>query len=308
MLGLLQRLRDGLTKTREGFVRRIDQAIRRYDRIDEDLLEEIEEILLQTDVGIETTIKIIDGLRERTVQERTKDPAEIREILREEMTRILENQSPGVPVSGQSHPHVVMVVGVNGTGKTTTIGKMASRYRQEGKTVLLAAADTFRAAAIEQLDVWGKRANAEIVRHQQGADPAAVAFDALQAAIARDVDVLIIDTAGRLHTKTNLMEELKKIKRILGRQVEGVPHEILIVLDGTTGQNALSQAKIFHEAMGGLTGIILTKLDGTAKGGIVLAISDRLSIPVRMIGVGEGLEDLHDFDARTFVDALFETA
>lgn len=308
MLGLLKRLRDGLTKTREGFVRRIDQAIRRYDRIDEDLLEEIEEILLQTDVGIETTMKIIDGLRERTTQERTKNPAEIHEILREEMTRILERHPPDVLVSGQHHPHVIMVVGVNGTGKTTTIGKMASRYRQEGKTVLLAAADTFRAAAIEQLDVWGKRANVDIVRHQQGADPAAVAFDALQAAIARDVDVLIIDTAGRLHTKTNLMEELKKIKRILGKQVEGVPHETLIVLDGTTGQNALSQAKIFHEAMDGLTGIVLTKLDGTAKGGIVLAISDRLSIPVRMIGVGEGIEDLHDFDARTFVDALFETA
>ena len=223
------------------------------------------------------------------------------------MTTILDHQQhDDTPVTAHDGPHVIMVVGVNGTGKTTTIGKLAARYKQEGKSVLLAAGDTFRAAAIEQLDVWAQRSGADIVRHQQDADPAAVAFDALQAATARNVDILIIDTAGRLHTKTNLMEELKKIKRTLGKQSEGVPHEVLIVLDGTTGQNAQSQAKIFHEAMDGLTGIVLTKLDGTAKGGIVLSISDTLAVPVKMIGVGEGIDDLQEFDARTFVDALFE--
>ncbi len=307
MLGVFKRLRQGLTKTRGNFIRRIDQAIKRYDRIDENLLEELEEILLQTDVGVETTMKIIDRLRDRTVEERTKKPDEIQELLRQEMTTILDSQQPTATSSSEhDSPHVIMVVGVNGTGKTTTIGKLAARYKAEGKSVLLAAADTFRAAAIEQLDVWAQRSGADIVRHQQDADPAAVAFDALQAATARNVDILIIDTAGRLHTKTNLMEELKKIKRTLGKQAEGVPHEILIVLDGTTGQNAQSQAKNFHEAMGGLTGIVLTKLDGTAKGGIVLSISDTFSVPVKMIGVGEGIDDLQPFDARTFVDALFE--
>jgi len=307
MLGVFKRLRKGLAKTRDNFIRRIDQAIKRYDRIDEDLLEELEEILLQTDVGVETTMKIIDRLRDRTIEERTKKPDEIQELLRQEMTAILDSQQPTVNSCFEHNsPHVIMVVGVNGTGKTTTIGKLAAKYKAEGKSVLLAAGDTFRAAAIEQLGVWAQRSGADVVRHQQDADPAAVAFDALQAATARNVDVLIIDTAGRLHTKTNLMEELKKIKRTLGKQAEGVPHEILIVLDGTTGQNAQSQAKNFHEAMGGLTGIVLTKLDGTAKGGIVLAISDTLSIPVKMIGVGEGIDDLQPFDARTFVDALFE--
>jgi fused signal recognition particle receptor len=306
MLGFFKRLREGLAKTREGFIRRIDQAIRRYDRIDEDLLEEIESILLQTDVGVETTAKIIEGLRQRTVEARTKNPGDVHGLLRQEMVRILEQHPPAGGPAPAHTPHVIMVVGVNGTGKTTTIGKMAARYKRDGKRVLVAAADTFRAAAIEQLEIWAQRADVDLVRHQQGSDPAAVAYDALQAAQARGIDVLIIDTAGRLHTKTNLMEELKKIKRTLGKQMEGVPHDTLIVLDGTTGQNALSQARMFHEALDGLTGIVLTKLDGTAKGGIVLAISDRLSIPVRMIGVGEGIEDLQDFDARTFVDALFD--
>ncbi|MBT5874152.1 MAG: signal recognition particle-docking protein FtsY [Candidatus Latescibacteria bacterium] len=307
MLGMLKRLRQGLTKTRENFVKRIDQAIRRYDRIDEDLLEELEEILIQTDVGVETTMKIIDRLRERTVEERTKKPEEIQALLRDEMAAILGGHSPpSTDVELTTGPHVIMVVGVNGVGKTTTIGKMAARYKQEGKTVLLAAGDTFRAAAIEQLEIWAHRADVDIVKHQQDADPAAVAYDALQAAIARNVDILIIDTAGRLHTKANLMEELKKIKRTLGKLADGVPHETLIVLDGTTGQNAQTQAKIFHEAMGGISGIVLTKLDGTAKGGIVLSITDSLSVPVKMIGVGEGIDDLQDFDAKSFVDALFE--
>ena len=304
MLGAVRRLREGLARTREGLVKKIDQAIRRYDRIDESLLEEIEKILLQTDVGVDTTMKIIGGLRARAVEERTKKPEDLHLLLRDEMARIM-NGPPSAP-EPEHQPHVIMVVGVNGTGKTTTIGKLAARYKQEGKKVLLAAADTFRAAAIEQLEVWARRSGVDMVRHQQGSDPSAVAFDALQAAIARDVDVLIIDTAGRLHTKDNLMEELKKIKRTLSKQIADTPHETLIVLDGTTGQNAMTQAKIFHETLDGLTGIILTKLDGTAKGGIVLSITDQLSIPVKMIGVGESIEDLQDFDAQDFVTALFE--
>ena len=304
MLGVVRRLREGLARTREGLVKKIDQAIRRYDRIDEDLLEEIEDILIQTDVGVDTTMKIIDGLRQRAVEERTKKPEALQILLRDEMTRIM-NQTPPIPESND-RPHVILVVGVNGSGKTTTIGKLAARYKQEGKKVLLAAADTFRAAAIEQLEVWAHRSDVEIVKHQQGSDPSAVAYDALQAANARDVDVLIVDTAGRLHTKDNLMEELKKIKRTLSKQIEGTPHETIIVLDGTTGQNAMTQAKIFNEALNGLTGIVLTKLDGTAKGGIVLSITDQLYIPVKMIGVGEGIEDLQDFNANDFETALFE--
>ncbi len=303
MQGVVRRLKDGLARTRDGLVRRIDQALGRYDRIDEDLLEEIESILLQTDVGMETTIRIIDGLRERAVDQRTRNPEELMALLREEMAGILGDTPP--PES-DNRPHVVMVVGVNGTGKTTTAGKMAARYAREGKKVILAAADTFRAAAIEQLEIWASRADAEIIRHQHGSDPSAVAFDAMQAAIARNADVVIIDTAGRLHTKDNLMEELKKIKRTLGRQLDGAPHEVLLVLDGTTGQNALSQARVFSEALGGLTGIALTKLDGTARGGIVFAIGEQLAVPVKLIGVGEGIEDLQDFDAPAFVEALFD--
>ncbi len=303
MLGVVRRLRDGLARTRDGLVRRIDQAVGRYDRIDEDLLEEIESILLQTDVGMETTSRIIDGLRDRAVGNRTRNPDDLMGLLREEMEGILKD-SPA-PETGH-RPHVIMIVGVNGTGKTTTAGKMAARYAREGKQVLLAAADTFRAAAIDQLEVWAHRAEADIIRHQHGSDPSAVVFDAMQAALARKSDVVIIDTAGRLHTKDNLMEELKKIKRTLGKQLDGAPHEVLLVLDGTTGQNALSQARVFNETLGGLTGIALTKLDGTARGGIVFAIGDQLSIPVKLIGVGESIEDLQDFDAPAFVEALFE--
>ena len=303
MLGVVRRLKDGLAKTRDGLVRRIDQAVGRYDRIDEDLLEEIEAILLQTDVGVETTMRLIDGLRERAVDRRTRKPDELMGLLREEMTGILGD--PPAP-EAVSKPHVVMLVGVNGTGKTTTAGKLAARYASEGKKVLLAAADTFRAAAIEQLEIWARRAEADIIRHHHGSDPSAVVFDAMQAALARHSDVVIIDTAGRLHTRENLMEELKKIRRTLGKQLDGAPHEVLLVLDGTTGQNALSQARVFDEALGGLTGIALTKLDGTARGGIVFAIGVQLAIPVKLIGVGEHIEDLQDFDAPAFVEALFD--
>lgn len=304
MLGVVRRLRDGLTRTRDGLVRRIDQAVGRYDRIDEELLEEIEAILLQTDVGMETTVRIIDGLRDRAVDRRTRKPEDLMGLLREEMTGIL-NGSPA-PAGRPDRPHVIMIVGVNGTGKTTTAGKMAARYTGEGRKVLLAAADTFRAAAIDQLEVWARRADADIIRHQHGSDPSAVVYDAMQAALARKTDVVIIDTAGRLHTRDNLMEELKKIKRTLGKQLDGAPHEVLLVLDGTTGQNALSQARVFSEALGGLTGIALTKLDGTARGGIVFAIGVQLAIPVKFIGVGESIEDLQDFDATAFVEALFD--
>lgn len=303
MLGVVRRLKEGLARTRDGLVRRIDQAVGRYDRIDEDLLEEIESILLQTDVGMETTMRIIDGLRDRAVDRRTRNPQDLMGLLREEMAGIL-GDAPAPEPAGR--PHVIMVVGVNGTGKTTTAGKMAARYAAEGKKVLLAAADTFRAAAIDQLEVWARRAQADIIRHQDGSDPSAVVFDAMQAALARNTDVVIIDTAGRLHTKDNLMEELKKIKRTLGKQLDGAPHEVLLVLDGTTGQNALSQARVFSEALGGLTGIALTKLDGTARGGIVFAIGVQLAIPVKLIGVGESIEDLQDFDAPVFVEALFD--
>ena len=303
MQGVVRRLKDGLARTRDGLVRRIDQAVGRYDRIDEDLLEEIESILLQTDVGMETTMRIIDGLRGRAVDRRTRNPEDLMRLLREEMAGILSDPAPA---ESDRSPHVVMVVGVNGSGKTTTAGKMAARYVREGKKVLLAAADTFRAAAIDQLEVWARRADADLIRHQHGSDPSAVAYDAMQAALSRNADVLIIDTAGRLHTKDNLMEELKKIKRTLGRQLDGAPHEVLLVLDGTTGQNALSQARVFSEALGGLTGIALTKLDGTARGGIVFAIGEQLAVPVKLIGVGESIEDLQDFDAPAFVEALFD--
>ena len=305
MLGVVRRLRDGLAKTRDGLIRSIDRAVVRYDRIDEDLLEEIESILLQTDVGMETTMRIIDGLRDRAVDQRTRNPQDLLGLLREEMAGILDRLGDTPNPETDHRPHVVMIVGVNGTGKTTTAGKMAARYTGEGKKVLLAAADTFRAAAIDQLEVWARRAEADIIRHQHGSDPSAVVFDAMRAALARKSDVVIIDTAGRLHTRDNLMEELKKIQRTLGKQMAGAPHEMLLVLDGTTGQNALSQARVFNEAMGGLTGIALTKLDGTARGGIVFAIGVQLAIPVKLIGVGEGIEDLQDFDAPAFVDALF---
>lgn len=302
MQGFVRRLRDGLARTRDGLARRLHQAVGRYDRIDEDLLEEIESILLQTDVGVETTLRIIDGLRDRAVDRRTRNSDDLMDLLREEMTDIL-GDAPA-PESDQ-RPRVIMIVGVNGSGKTTTAGKMAARYAGEGKKVLIAAADTFRAAAIDQLEVWARRAEADIIRHQHGSDPSAVVYDAMQAASARGSDVVLIDTAGRLHTKGNLMEELKKIKRTAGKQMDGAPHEVLLVLDGTTGQNALSQARVFSEALGGLTGIALTKLDGTARGGIVFAIGVQLGIPVKLIGVGERIEDLQDFDAPAFVDALF---
>lgn len=300
--GFFGRLKESLTKTRRGFIEKIDVLLRNR-AIDEDLYEELEEILVQADVGVNTAMDLVERVR-RTVKERRLDDAgELKDILKEHIRDMLGNDTAFLD-AGSEPPTVIMVVGVNGVGKTTTIGKLAHRYKADGKKVLIGAADTFRAAAIDQLEVWSERVGVDLIKHREGADPAAVAFDSLQAAKARRADVLIIDTAGRLHTKTNLMEELKKINRVLNREIAGAPHEVLLVLDATTGQNAVNQARLFGEAVG-VTGIALTKLDGSAKGGIVIAIKQVLDIPVKLIGIGEGIEDLRPFSPVDFVEALF---
>lgn len=273
--------------------------------IDEDSLEQLEEILLSADIGTVTAQNLLALLRERVKRSAIRDWKDLKYFLKDELLSILNKAAYAIPASEHPGPHVILVLGVNGTGKTTTIAKLAHRYKREGKEVLLAAADTYRAAAAEQLKVWADRIGVELIQHQAGGDPSAVAFDAINAASARKKDILIIDTAGRLHTNRGLMEELKKLKRTLNRQMEGTPHEVLLTLDATTGNNGLQQAKDFHEAVG-LTGLVVAKLDGTAKGGIVVGIADRLGIPVQYIGLGEGLEDLQLFDPRAFVDALFE--
>ena len=304
MAGLLEKVRNGLAKTRSAMVARITTAIS-GDALDEEAADEIEEILIQADVGVDAAVEIVDRLRERL--RRAESGAEqIFVALRKELCQIAGGGvpfDPGAELTGK--PHVVLVVGVNGVGKTTTIGKLARLYRDSGQSVLLAACDTFRAAAVPQLEIWAERAGAGIVRAQQGSDPAAVAFDAVSAALSRDTDVVLVDTAGRLHTKVNLMEELKKVRRSLGKQCQGAPHETLLVLDATTGQNALSQARQFHLATE-VTGLVLTKLDGTAKGGIAFALRRELGIPIKLIGVGEGEDDLQPFDGETFVEALLE--
>lgn len=300
-MGFFDRLKEGLTKTRKGFVEKVE-TIFRGRKIDDETLEELEETLITSDIGIKATSEIIEFLRDKARKGETKNYADIREYLKEEMAVMLG--PPCLLNVSETKPFVILAVGVNGVGKTTTIGKLAGRFISEGKSVLLAAADTFRAAAIEQLEVWAKRTGAQIVKHQSGSDPAAVAFDAIEAAGARNIDIVIVDTAGRLHTKSPLMEELKKVRRVIDKALPGAPHETLLVIDATTGQNALRQADMFNSAIG-ITGIALTKLDGTAKGGIVFAINKDLGIPVRFIGVGEGVEDLREFDPGEFVDALF---
>ena len=280
---------------------RIRDVVRGKPRLEEETLEEIEEILIQADVGVDPALRIIDRLRDRYKDVEIEDAENaVFELLEEEIGSILTASDPLDLVAS---PTVFLIVGVNGAGKTTTIGKLAKKYSDEGKKVLIAACDTFRAAAIDQIEVWANRAGADIVRHQPGADAASVAFDALQAAQARNIDVVLIDTAGRLHTKVNLMEEVKKISRVVGKAIEGAPHETLLVIDATTGQNAIEQARSFHEHLS-LTGLILAKLDGTAKGGIVIAISDELDIPVRLVGLGEGEDDLQAFDPKAFTEAL----
>jgi len=302
--GLFERLRQGLSKTRDSLVGKIDQLVLGKKEIDADTLEELEEILITADIGVQTTVELIRTLEDRLSRNELKDGAALRQTLKGEILKRLSRDVRPLTVDSAS-PFVIMVIGVNGVGKTTTIGKLAARFSREGKKVVLAAGDTFRAAAAEQLEIWGERVGCDVVRHKEGADPSAVVFDGIKAAVARKADILIVDTAGRLHTKVNLMEELKKVRRIMGREIPGAPHETLLVLDAATGQNAISQAKLFKETAD-VTGIALTKLDGTAKGGIVVAICNEFRIPVRYIGVGEGVDDLRDFDPVEFVDALFQ--
>jgi fused signal recognition particle receptor len=302
--GLFERLKQGLSKTSASLVGRIDQLVLGKKKIDAETLEELEEILITADLGVNTTVDLIRTLEQRLKRDELVDGTALRNALQEEiLARLLPYAAP-LDMTATT-PFVIMVIGVNGVGKTTTIGKLASRFAGDGKKVVLAAADTFRAAAAEQLEIWGARAGVDVIRHQEGADPSAVVFDACRAAVARQADVLIIDTAGRLHTKVNLMEELKKVRRVMGREIPGAPHETLLILDAATGQNALSQARLFQEAAG-VSGLVLTKLDGTAKGGVVVAVCNDFRIPVRYIGVGETAEDLRPFDPREFVAALFQ--
>ncbi|MFZ3170475.1 MAG: signal recognition particle-docking protein FtsY [Carboxydocellales bacterium] len=303
-MSFFSKLKDGLSKTRQQFADKIENLVSFTKKIDDDFYDELEEILIQADVGVNTSMELVQKLRARVKQQKIENPAELKVVLRELVREIMGEQTEALNLSGQPLS-IFIVVGVNGVGKTTTIGKLASKLKAEGTKVLLAAGDTFRAAAIEQLEIWGNRVGVDVIKHNEGADPAAVAFDAIQAAKSRKVDCLIIDTAGRLHTKTNLMEELKKVRRVIEREVPDAPHEVLLVLDATTGQNAVQQAKVFGQAAG-VTGIALTKLDGTAKGGVVIAIKAELDVPVKLIGIGEGIDDLRLFDAREFTEALFE--
>lgn len=295
------KMKDGLEKTRTGVFSKITRLVTAKRKIDEDLLEEIEEILIAGDVGVDTSLHVLDNIRERVRKERYENSDELDWLMKDEISRLL-----AVPErdTTEHRPYVILVVGVNGTGKTTSIAKLANHFKRSGKSVLLAAADTFRAAAIEQLDIWGNRIGCDVIKHQQNADPAAVVFDATAAAKARGTDYLIIDTAGRLHTKVNLMTELDKIRRIIDRQIPGAPHEVILVLDAGNGQNALNQAREFIK-VAGINSIFLTKLDGTAKGGIVLSIRRELGIPVKYIGLGEKVDDIELFNPQEFVEGLF---
>jgi len=299
-----ERLKQGLSKTSDALVGGIDRLLLGRKEIDADTLEELEEILISADIGVTTTVELVRGLEQKLKRDELKDGDALRRALKEDLfARIAPYAIPLQPLGHT--PFVILVIGVNGVGKTTTIGKLASRYALDGKKVLVAAADTFRAAAADQLAIWADRAGVDIVRHKEGADPSAVVFDGCKAAIARKSDIMIVDTAGRLHTKVNLMEELKKIYRIIGREIPGSPHETLLVLDAGTGQNAISQAKIFKQSAA-VSGIALTKLDGTAKGGVVVAVCSELKLPLRFIGIGESIEDLREFEPKQFVDALFQ--
>jgi fused signal recognition particle receptor len=304
--GLFARLKSGLSRTRHSLTEGVASLVLGSKRIDDELLEEIETSLLVADVGVEATREIIDDLTSRVSRKELTDGAALMQALHDDMQAILAPCSQPLTIPQDTRPYVVLMVGINGAGKTTTIGKLTHRLQQEGRKVMLAAGDTFRAAAVEQLQTWGERNGVPVIAQQQGADSASVIYDALQAAQSRDIDVLIADTAGRLHTQSNLMEELKKIKRVMAKLDESAPHEVMLVVDAGTGQNALNQAQEFNEAVQ-LTGITLTKLDGTARGGIIFAIARKLGIPIRFIGVGEGIENLRPFDAKEFVDALFAT-
>ncbi|MCD7742268.1 MAG: signal recognition particle-docking protein FtsY [Ruminococcus sp.] len=301
-MGFFEKLKAGLKKTKDSMMGKIEHLLGSFTKIDEELFEELEETLIMCDIGVNTSVKICDDLRERVKVKGITDPMLIKDELKDV---IIEMMGEDQQLDTSTKPSVVLVIGVNGAGKTTTIGKLAYLLEQQGKKVIVAAADTFRAAAIDQLEVWTNRAGCDIIKHNEGSDPAAVVFDALTAAKARGADVVLCDTAGRLHNKKNLMNELKKISRIVHEQAEDCSLEVLLALDATTGQNAVSQAKLFNEACD-ITGIILTKLDGTAKGGIVITISDELSIPVKLVTVGEKIDDLQPFEAKSFVNALFE--
>jgi fused signal recognition particle receptor len=301
---LLDRLKQGIQKTRSGFVNALEDTLQGSKEIDADLLEELEYNLISADIGVRTAADILERIRQRVDRNLVNDASELRSLIRQHLVEVLQAAERPLPRVA-SPPAVVMVVGVNGVGKTTTIGKLAHRYRDENRSVLLCAADTFRAAAIEQLEIWGHRTGVEVIRQKQGSDPSAVLFDAVHAARARGIDYVIVDTAGRLHTKSNLMAELEKMRRTAARVVPEAPHEVLLVLDGTTGQNGLEQARKFTDSAG-VTGIILTKLDGTAKGGVVVAITRELNLPIRYIGVGEQVDDLLPFEPERFIDTLFE--
>lgn len=302
-MGLFDKLKQGLSKTKEALLGSVDNVLNAFKRVDEELFEELEEALITADVGIQTTMDIIGKLREEVKKKGITEGTQVKTALMEIIAQIMESgEQQRIDIS--KTPAIIMIIGVNGVGKTTTIGKLASKYKSEGKKVMLAAADTFRAAAIDQLQIWADRAGVEIVKHKEGSDPAAVIFDALNAAKARGFEVLICDTAGRLHNKKNLMEELRKVLKIAERESPNSSREVILVLDATTGQNALSQAKLFGE-VAEITGIALTKLDGTAKGGVVIAISHEQRIPVKLVGVGEGMDDLQDFSPQDYVNALF---
>ncbi|MFW6380935.1 MAG: signal recognition particle-docking protein FtsY [Bacillota bacterium] len=300
--GFFSRLKQGLSKTRRGFINQISNLFSGHSQIDDQLFEELEELLIQADVGIHTTMQLVSDLEEMVDEQGIETPEELTEVFREELSNLLQDDQSGLELD--SGLNIMMVVGVNGAGKTTTIAKIAQRFKNQGNRVMLAAADTFRAAAIEQLQVWGNRLGVDVIAQQEGSDAAAVAYDAVQAAQARDVDLLIVDTAGRLHTQKNLMNELQKVKRVTVQEAGPAHVEVLLVLDATNGQNAISQAKLFNKSVD-VDGIVLTKLDGTAKGGIVIAIKNELGIPIKLIGVGEQAADLQNFRSEEFVEALF---
>lgn len=301
-MGLFSKIKNGLKKTKDSLIGKFQRIANSFTKIDEELFEELEETMIMSDIGVDTSVEICDRLRKKIKERGITDPAMIMELLEEVISEIMGDD---ISLDMENKPAVIMVIGVNGAGKTTTIGKMCRQFRDEGKKVIVAAADTFRAAAIDQLQVWTDRAGVELVKHAEGSDPGAVVYDAIDAAKARNCDVVIIDTAGRLHNKKNLMEELAKINRIIDKKAEGCSREVLLVLDATTGQNAVNQAKLFTETAA-ITGIVLTKLDGTAKGGIVISIKNELGIPVKLVGVGEKIDDLQPFSNADFVKALFE--
>lgn len=300
-MGFFDRLKEGLSKTKKNFTEKVESLLKAFKQVDEELFDELEEVLVLSDVGVKTSQKIIENLKEKVKKNKISDSQAVKELLKEEMFNIINLPNK----LKEKYPLIILMVGVNGVGKTTSIGKIANLLKSNGKKVIIAAADTFRAAAIDQLEIWAKRVGCDIIKHVEGADPAAVVFDGIQAMRARKADVLIVDTAGRLHTKKNLIEELKKIDRVISQQMPEAEKETLLVIDATTGQNGLVQAKEFNQAVN-ISGIVLTKLDGTAKGGIVVSICDELKIPVKFIGVGEKIDDLQEFNPREFIDALFE--